>query len=275
MDQMQASRFSLTGSALKIIVSAAMLFDHVFKILGVWVIANYLPVLQSAGDITSEIAEQVNEFILYHAYSFGTIAFPIYCFLLVEGFSHTKDIRKYVQRLLAFAVISEIPFDLAIFGRIDFGYQNVFFTLLLGLLMICAMGKCEKKEYLAVNNAKNIITQIGRAFPFVIVQIGTPVFFALMACIIKCDYEMRGILYIFVFYINRSSRLGQIIAFLIAYAIINGRFPTIYMFLACGFISLYNGKRGMQLNKYFFYAFYPVHLFILYVATQIMSATLI
>lgn len=275
MDQMQASRFSLTGSALKIIASAAMLFDHVFKILGVWVIANYLPVLQNSGNITAGMASQIKDFILYHAYSFGTIAFPIYCFLLVEGFSHTKDVKRYAQRLFALAIISEIPFDLAIFGRIDFGYQNVFFTLFLGLLMICTMEKCKKREYASVNNAEKIISQIWRAFPFVIIQMGVPVLFALIACIIKCDYEMRGILYIFVFYINRSSRLGQIIAFLIAYAIINGRFPTIYMFLACGFISLYNGKRGMQLNKYFFYAFYPVHLFILYVATQIMSATLI
>lgn len=275
MDQIQTGRISLTGSALKIIASAAMLFDHIFKIFGVWVIANYLPALQNSGSITAETAAKIKEFILYHAYSFGTIAFPIYCFLLVEGFSHTKDVKRYAQRLFAFAIISEIPFDLAIFGRIDFGYQNVFFTLFLGLLMICTMEKCKKREYASVNNAEKIISQIWRAFPFVIIQMGVPVLFALIACIIKCDYEMRGILYIFVFYINRSSRIGQIIAFLIAYAIVNEQSPTIYMLLACGLIFLYNGKRGMRLNKYFFYAFYPIHLFILYSITQILNAAFI
>lgn len=275
MDQIQAGRFSITGSTLKIIASAAMLFDHIFKILGVWIIAIYLPVLQNSESITTETSAKIKEFILYHAYSFGTIAFPIYCFLLIEGFNHTKDAKRYAQRLFAFAIISEIPFDLAIFGRINFEYQNVFFTLFLGILMLCAMEKCDTTEDLAIKRKKTVITQLRTAVPFTIIKLGIPVLFAIIACIIKCDYEMRGILYIAVFYINKRSRIDQIISFLIAYAIVNMKFPTIYMFLACGLIFLYNGKRGMQLNKYFFYAFYPTHLFILYAITQIMNAALI
>jgi hypothetical protein len=55
---------------------------------------------------------------------------------LVEGYTHTSNIKKYASRLIAFAFISEIPFDLAFFGKIGFEHQNIFFTLFIGLAAI-------------------------------------------------------------------------------------------------------------------------------------------
>ena len=113
-----------SGSTLKLIAIITMLIDHI----GAAVIARLL------------IAGQGSE-LLYKIYyamrAVGRVAFPIFCFLLVEGFFYTGSRKKYALRLFGFALLSEIPFDLAFSGKIlEFGYQNVFFTLLIGLLTI-------------------------------------------------------------------------------------------------------------------------------------------
>lgn len=67
----------------------------------------------------------------------GRISFPIYCFLIVQGYLHTKSIAAYARRLLLAAILSEIPFDLLIFGRMASPMeQNALFSLLLGLLAL-------------------------------------------------------------------------------------------------------------------------------------------
>ena len=76
----------------------------------------------------------------------GRLAFPIYCFLLVEGFLHTHDLKKYALRMLGFALISEWPFDWAFFSGVYWGHQNVYFTLLLGLLAMKALDAYQTPE---------------------------------------------------------------------------------------------------------------------------------
>ena len=69
----------------------------------------------------------------------GRVAFPIYCFLLVEGFSHTRDVKKYMKRMFIGLLLSEIPFDLAFSGRLDWTQSSVMVTLLVGCCMMFYM----------------------------------------------------------------------------------------------------------------------------------------
>ena len=76
----------------------------------------------------------------------GRLAFPLYCFLLTQGFAHTRDIRAYARRLLLLACVSEVPFDLLIFGRVSSAMeQNVVFSLLLGLMALYAAKALAKR----------------------------------------------------------------------------------------------------------------------------------
>ena len=87
----------------------------------------------------------------------GRLAFPLYCFLLAQGFAHTRDIRAYARRLLLLACVSELPFDLLIFGRLSSAMeQNVVFSLLLGLLALCAAGGGEDCARLLENLLREV-----------------------------------------------------------------------------------------------------------------------
>ena len=181
----------------------------------------------------------------------GRLAFPIYCFLLTEGALHTKDIRKYIFRLLAFALISEIPFDLALMnGRLFYmKHQNVFFTLAIGVAMI---GIC---EYLSRRISP------GKVW---ILHVAVFVAAAFIAEYAEVDYHGRGIMVIAAFYFFRND--AAIKYFLVAMVLLymGGKEPAAILSLLL--IDMYNGKRGSQpaALKYAFYAVYPVHLTLLY-----------
>lgn len=179
----------------------------------------------------------------------GRIAFPIYCFLLVEGFYHTSNIKRYAQRLSIFALISEIPFDLAIYGRLELSHQNIFFTLLLGLGTMYLLDN--KEEY----NIKS---------GFIIVISG------ILSIIMAVDYSFVGIIYILAFYYNRRYpiKVGILRVGLIMFIInlLNIGFIQQYSLLALPLICFYNGNLGPK-NKFLqmlFYIAYPLHLTIFY-----------
>lgn len=218
----------LNGNHLKIMACLLMLCDHIGLIL-------------------------LNDNLI--ARSIGRMAFPIFAFLLVEGMKHTSDVRRYILRLLLFALVSEVPYDLAVFGKaIYIQHQNIFFTLALGLFVIyCFEDKGELNKW-----SWGILTMS-----------------LVVALVCGFDYNMAGILIIFSFYklsphnagANTQERIRinvelTVVTILIDVLLIGTR--QLYSLFSLVPINLYNGKRGKNQLKYVFYLFYPLHLIILW-----------
>jgi hypothetical protein len=226
----------------------------------------------------------------------GRLSFPIFVFLIVEGFHHTRNVKKYLLRLGIFAFISELPFDLAFyysrFGNsvmedlkavfVDGfqakqmsvllsrfgGYQNIFFTLFLGLLLIYLLSLCDLKFQ---NN--NMLSSL--------VDVILILAFCGIAMFLKTDYDAAGIILVVVFYLFRGRKLllsgslflicalmmSNITAFLSTGNILSviSLFATFSMIP----IAFYNGKKGKDV-KYIFYIFYPAHLLILFVISCVI-----
>lgn len=198
----------------------------------------------------------------------GRMAFPIFAFLIVEGFFHTSDLKKYMKRLFIFGLISEIPFNLIYTGSIIFPFhQNVMFTLLLGLLIINEIDKIKNNKEI-----KKKIIPILKIFLFLLISI-----------IGFVDYGVTGVLTIVVFYLFRGFKLawiGQLISLILLYIVFfEGQSVIFNIFnyeyflplqsigvLSLIFIWLYNGEKSKnnKLIKYLFYSFYPVHMLVIY-----------
>ncbi|MBR1866074.1 MAG: hypothetical protein IJ801_06170 [Lachnospiraceae bacterium] len=170
----------------------------------------------------------------------GRLAFPIFCFLIVEGFYHTRSHVNYLSRLCVFALISEIPFDLAFFHTIIYlPYQNVFITLALGLASLFCLEEMNTHKLYVI--------------PLVLIW-GA-------AYLVHCDYGIGGVILIDMFYLAREMPfIRLVLCTLTLYSF--GRFE-LYGVLSMIPITLYNGRRGPN-AKMFFYWFYPLHLLALY-----------
>lgn len=232
-----------TGAHLKWIALITMLIDHISAVL---LETGLLPQIASAVLAGNSFDYLPKDYEFWYNVNFflrliGRLAFPLYCFLLVEGFLHTKSRRNYALRLGIFALISEIPFDLAVHGKwFDLQMQNVFFTLFLGVIVLYGI------RYLEVKYPKRTL------LPYVIVFVGM-----FVAYFLQTDYDAFGILLIVMLYLLREDKVRQCVF---------GAVCTVWEYSApLAFIPVwfYNGKRGNQLPKYFFYTFYPVHLLLL------------
>lgn len=242
---MKGSR-GLDGSSLKWIAIAAMLLDHIGA-----VILEKMLILRTGGNYYSEDP-------LFLPYSvlrmIGRISFPIFCFLLVEGFLHTRNAARYAMRLGVFALLSEVPFDLALYGRPVYPeYQNVFFTLLLGLMVLIGFRAVEEKT--------DAPWKVKRILEMLVFLAG-----AGFAELLHTDYAAFGILCIAVLYLFRRDRRYQLLAGCLVFL---WEVTAPFAFLP---IAFYNGKRGVG-RKYFFYAFYPLHLLMLYFFTVFFGLT--
>ena len=228
------NRFSkiriFSGAQLKYIAFLSMLIDHVNKAL-------MYPLLTENG------------FLRYVSDVFdilGRVAFPIFMFFLVEGFFKTRNRFKYLLNLIAFGIISEIPFDLfqsAVLFQPN--SNNVIFTLALALVMIWVIDELKVP--------KSYIIPPVLWFPVSIIIVITT---CLLSMIWGLDYEYHGILIAYFFYIFRNNQILSIIGGYLSIV------KTPWALLGFGLTLAYNGERGKQ-NKILNYLFYPVHLLIL------------
>lgn len=216
----------INGAQLKYIAFASMFIDHFNK-------AIITPFLTGTGPMV--IITTIFDIL-------GRIAFPIFAFMVVEGFFKTKSQWKYLRNLLIFAVISEIPYDM--FQSAEFvntWSQNILWGLALGLFTIMAIDKL--KAY------------IKKRPLWIFVSLLLVALSSLGSMLISSDYEYYAIIIIYLYYIFYDKRL---LASGLGYLVI---IKEIYAILGFATVLLYNGEKGKQ-NKIFNYLFYPVHLLI-------------
>jgi hypothetical protein len=182
----------------------------------------------------------------------GRIAFPIYCFLLVEGIRHTHNKMKYAIRLGIFALVSEVPFNLAFFGQpLYWDHQNVFWTLLFAFLAMWMWEQIWVWNAAAAKKSQRVWRVVGGVFASLAI--------CMIAECLNTDYGFLGVACTLVLYGLRKRQL--ILAPVGAFCFwMSESFWTVPLSFIP--VLLYNGKRGLKL-KVFFYVMYPLHLLIL------------
>ncbi len=198
----------------------------------------------------------------------GRLAFPIFAFMISEGYAHTSDFKKYAKRLFIFGLISEIPFNLMSAGSFIYPFhQNVMFTLLLGLLSIREVDRFKQ----------NIKVKTGI---FCLLKVAL---FLIIGTVGFVDYGAMGILVIIAFYVFRDIKFGRlfqlaslVLLFIVFFKGLQIVIPIAgheFLFPMQGFgvlsmipICFYNGKKGAnsKLLKHAFYWFYPLHMAAIY-----------
>ena len=235
-------KMDLSAAALHILAMAFMLMDHLW--------ATLLPAQEWLTCV-------------------GRIAFPIFAFMAVEGYFHTHNLKKYLLRMLIFAVISEVPFDLMYGGTWFYPvHQNVTWTLMMGLVGIHLMETVRKKKSI---------------FVYILVSAIVVILGGLLGTLSMVDYYGMGVLTVFIFYFFRGRKwwclLGQMLAlYWVNVELLGGLMYPIRLFgmelelcqqglalLALLPIWLYRGRQGYHSKpfQYFCYAFYPIHMLVI------------
>jgi len=232
----------LSSFSIKLLAMAAMLLDHTGLA--------FRPLLQ--------------DWAYYALRGVGRLAMPLFCFLIAEGLYHTRDVKKYLARLAVFALVSELPYDWFVFGKVwDFSRQNVGVTLFLGLLGIFLF------DLAAAKGAK------GPAL-LSIVSVSC------LAELLRADYGAFGVYFIFAFYYFRGRvrpLCGALAAGTLLYLWAAGKFSIFTLLqplalLALIPIALYSGEKGQEPRgaRWLLYAFYPLHLALLAPIARAISA---
>ena len=172
-----------------------------------------------------------------------TVAVPIFVFLLAEGLQHTSDFRKYVLRIAGLAVLTEIPFDLAMNQKVlEFGSQNPVFGLLLCMALVSLFRRFEGKKLICV-----VMALAGLAW----------------ALMLKIEHGIPTLLMFCVVYLFRNKKMYMGFSGMAAAALCTGISPF-YLAAPMGFLAthFYNGDKGHS-SPLVNYLFYPVPLLVI------------
>lgn len=236
----------INGLTLKLMAMAFMLLDHMW--VTVWDVPWFTMI--------------------------GRLAFPIFAFQIAEGFFHTSSRKKYILRMLLFALISEIPFNLMVSGGRSYPFhQNVMFTFLIALLLMCWMeqAKTSKWKFAAVTAVCMVLAYLLGLLTFV-------------------DYYHYGVFTVLLFYWTHGLKFGwiiQLLGMLYLNDAMGGLQITVDLLgqtvefgqqmlavFALIPIWMYNGKQGYHSKtvQVLCYGFYPVHMLVLYLLAAMLNA---
>ena len=185
----------------------------------------------------------------------GSLAMPLFAFCIAEGYCHTRDKNRYLLRLGIFALISEAPFDLAFDGVIGLEHQNIMLTFFLSIIAL-RLFDLIRGEKIATSGKYSVFKTILGVLVIIV--------FAFLALLLRADYTFFAVISVFLFYVFKDSkhliRSGVGVGFLALTRTMGYYCTTGLSFIP---LAMYNGKRGKGL-KWFFYAFYPGHLLVIY-----------
>lgn len=204
---------------------------------------------------------------LFHLYLFGKLSFPIFAFLISEGYIHTRSFKKYLIRLLILAIISQLPATLLFNPSFSGSYLNIFFTLTFGLLSIRFFDKMKLLSFIPIC----ILVFIAEFFGFDFGAIG--VLMILCFYIFKNNKTLIALVesaLMFIFFAIKLSFYDRLDIIVFRYILLQ----LLFTISSLIFIFLYNGKRGKNNSRIqiSFYLFYPIHLIFLCIIKMFLIA---
>ena len=243
-------KWDASYATLKWVAVITMLIDHIGAVI--------LEYLIHRGDLPSDTLEMFRS-VDWLLRRIGRTSFPLFVFVMIDSFYYTKSRAKYLIRLLAFVLISEIPFNLA-FGFFDGvsdpaffapGRQNVFLTLAIGF---AAMWILE----LVYNDSMGDLPRVIVIVSVIIIGMG-------LGFLLKCDYGQMGVLSVITGYFAKrrgATPFFRGLSIIFILTLMSG-IEAWSAVIVLPLLLCYHGEKGRPANRWFFYVFYPVHFLLL------------
>lgn len=211
----------LDSAQLRLVACATMLLDHAAVAL---------------------VPEATCTYVVMRA--IGRVAFPLFCLGIAEGAEHTRDWSRYAARLLAMAVVSEVPHDLLLRQvPLETSLQNVGWTLLFGLVAIEWCKRCLDRHVGAMA---------------ALAAIGGTLLVMVMADLASVEYGDAGVALVVALWLARRHPWVRAVVPTPILATVDGELPGVALSVVP--MALYSGRKGTSRWRWASYVFYPAHL---------------